>query len=238
MRKRLLSAVSSVVFVVAAASAARADTIVTYINPNTFGGNDIVHWNSLGVNTTVPNNFTVISDGGLSVMGIFEQGGSGSTTVECPPPISESCFAGNFSPGSVLLDTNSPGQGPVDLAFNLPMGIYGVGFQIQSAAYGPFEAELQAFDGATVLSTFFLTGNSNAEENNTAIFLGLKDLTGPNITSIKYTTFNCSGPDCRSFYSNWLALQTTATSSVPEPGTLMLLSSGLGILGFLRRKLA
>ena len=234
MRRYVLIAMAAAVAFVAASNT-KADTMQVALTHAQFGTpNDFVYWNQLGPDgTAIPNGFNATSVGGIGVTGHFTQGGAGEVRVECP--FTNCGWAGNFAPGVSLLWTNSPGQGPLTLDFS--QGVAGAGFQIQADFYGQFSAQLQAFDGATLLGTFFATGNSNGAENNSAIFLGVQDLTGADITSIKLGTFNCA-LDCKDFAINELWLNTKAPANTPEPATMMLLSSGLGILGFLRRKLA
>src|SRR5215469_571181 len=92
-----------------------------------------------------------------------------------------SCWNGNFEPGENLLSTgNGGGPGPLTIAF--ASGVSSVGFQIQDAFFAPFTATLHAFNGANLLFTLILPGNSNDHNDGSALFMGIGDLTGPNIT--------------------------------------------------------
>jgi PEP-CTERM motif len=237
----LLFIAACMALVMLAAAPASADNVIFYPFQTTFQVDDIVHWNQLGVNATVPNNFSATSDGGIGVTGVFAKGGSGLTQLECPEV---GCtWNGNFAPGATVLFTNDPGQGPLELSFS--QGVAGIGFQIQPDNFDAnFVAEIQAFNGSTPLDpAFFRFGASNSQNDNTAEFLGIEDLTAPNITSFKVTTFLCSAPGvCQtpepSFAINEVLLQTEPVTPTPEPGSLFLVGSGLlGALGFLRRRL-
>ena len=241
VKKRLAMSVTAACAAVLVLGAARAeaDTIIFYPFQTTFQSNDVVHWNQLGVNATVPNNFSATSAGGIGVTGTFAKGGSGLTQLECP---AAGCtWNGNFAPGDIVLFTNSPGQGPLTITFS--QGVAGIGFQIQPDNFNTnFVAEIQAYDGSTALDpAFFRLGASNSDNMNTAEFLGIEDLTAPNITSFKVTTFTCSAVGiCQtpepSFAINAVLLQTELVTPTPEPASLFLLATGLfGTFGALRR---
>jgi len=239
MRRLLLCLAAAGILIGAAASAARADDIIFQRHRLQFTYNDYQPWNALGVNNfNVTNGTTALSADGLVTTTIdFGRGGPGSTMLECPA--TNCTWSGNFAPKQSLLasyDANTErGEGAITLDFS--QGLAGVGFQIQANEYGTFEAEIEGFDGGTPLGTFFASGDSTDGEHNTAIFLGLEDLTGADITSLRVLAFNCGGGEsdcCDGFAINRVLFETTAT---PEPASLLLLGSAVTALGFLRRKL-
>ena len=215
--------------VIVAGGTARADTIVGFTNRTTFGGNDSANWNQLGANlATIPNPFSANSSGGLHITGSFAVAGTtGQVLVQGTPN-----FVGNFANGDFLISTFLNANGPLTLAFS--QGIIGAGAQIQQDLFGPFTAQLQAFNGSTLLGSFSEAGNSNNAGDNSAIFIGLKDLSGANITSLVFSVPACSIPTCTDFEINRLSLDTR---QVPEPSSFFLLSSALAFLLVMRRRI-
>ena len=215
--------------VIVAGGTARADTIVGFTNRTTFGGNDSANWNQLGANlATIPNPFSANSSGGLHITGSFAvSGGTGQVLVQ------GTSFFGNFANGDFLISTTTNGNGPLTLAFS--QGIIGAGAQIQEDFFGAFTAQLQAFNGSTLLGSFSEAGNSNNAGDNSAIFIGLKDLSGANITSLVFSVPTCSIPTCTDFDINRLSLDTRRV--VFEPSSFFLLSSALAFLLVMRRRL-
>jgi len=207
--------------VILAGGTARADSIVGFTNRTTFDGNDSANWNQLGGSgATIPNPFSANSSGGLHIAGSFAAG-TGQVLVQ------GTSFFGNFANGDFLISTTTNGNGPLTLGFS--QGIIGAGAQIQEDFFGPFTAQLQAFNGSTLLGSFSETGISNNAGDNSAIFIGLKDLSGANITSLVFSVPTCSIPTCTDFDINRLSLDTRQVP-VPEPSSFFLLSSALGFL--------
>ena len=205
-------------------TAAQADTLSLVTSRV---GSDSLNWGQLGVpGTVIPNPFTAVSVGGIVVTGTFagttgltEQQGSGS-----------SIWNGNFTPGDNLIwaSDRTSGQAPLTLAFS--QSLNEVGTQIQADYFGAFTAEIDAYNGATLLGSFTENGNSNANHDGSAIDIGVMDLSGSNITSVTLSLTSSTN-----FAINQLDLNSATT---PEPGTIMLLGSGLGLVGFARRRLS
>lgn len=239
MRRVLMSVAAAAILTGAVASAAKADNIKLVRSIGTFSYNDYQPWAEIGVNNYNVTNGTVATSqyGTISTTINFAQGGPGSTLLECP--WSACTWSGDFGPGDSVLtsyNTSTGGaEGAIDLTFS--QGVSGVGFQIQGNYYGTFDAEVEAFNGSTPLGTFYAYNGVSSYDPGTAIFMGLQDLSGANVTGIDILAYNCSGNNggsCDGTAVDRLLFETTAT---PEPASLLLLGSGLTALGFLRRKL-
>lgn len=204
---------------------ALADSLV---GVTTRTGNDLAVWSQLGApESTIPNPFNATSNGGIAITGSFE-GGTGIVAQE------GNDWFGNFAVNDFLVYTNN--NGPLSLAFN--QGVSQVGAQIQANFFGAFTAMIQAYDAnGNLLGSFTEDGNSNGNEDNSAIYIGIQDLTGANIASVTFSLTDCA-QNCNDFAINQLSLTTGGGGGgVPEPASLMLLGSGLvGIANLARRR--
>ena len=225
MKKKLLLLTIAVLCLGTFAS---ADSFTTFATRAQQNPTDIIDWGQLGPDSTfVSSPASVTSFNGLAA------------TVSIPGPFMVTCvdflgcWNGNFEPDENLLYTgNQLGGGPGPLTIAFASGVSSVGFQIQDLFFGPFTATLQAFNGVNLLFTLILPGNSNGNNDGSALFMGIGDLTRPNITSIVIS-------DVGAVDANDFAINAVSLATVPEPSSLLLMGSGLvGIASLVRRKLA
>jgi hypothetical protein len=253
MRKAI--AVLFVAAALAGGSAALADNVSFTRNLSGFANNfhtgagvsaPGLNWGLLGANNYIFGGSSFTESGSPSsnvsetVTVNFPGFGIGDTVVQCPAAACS--WNGAFAPGQVLFLDIFTGA----MSFDFSKSVSGIGFQAMSTFGTPVPndtyIEIGVYNGSTLLASFSsgLLGEYPPSGNNTAGFYGVTDLTGANITSIKLLPFICpSGPgSCysESLVINHMLLDVPATT--PEPASLALLGSGLGLLGFLRRKLA
>jgi hypothetical protein len=239
-----MKSISSVVTLLAAAAISvgglKADNLVTYSSRAGFGGNDTLDWGQLGAcNQNVAATFNATSAGGLNLTGSLASdhvrenkqrdisGNSG-----CP----YDGWYGNFAAGDNLVWTGITGAAPVTL--NFASSISGVGFQIQSDHSGNFTAQIDAYNGATLLGSFSGNGVSAYTADNSAIFLGLRDLSGSNITSLVISLTSAPGNSITDFAFNQLSLDdhVGALTPAPEPSMVgIALVLFLGMVAFAHR---
>jgi hypothetical protein len=231
MRRVLYTAVPLLVF---ASASAWADTFTGVTSLAALHSTDSVNWAQFGPTSTLlttPENWTSVG-GATGEVGI-----SGSTigTQNFERRDQNNGWSGNFTPGDALLyNEGSQGQTNIDFGIVFNTLSNGGGLQIQSDFFGPFTATVTAYGVGGLsnpLFSFSEAGNSTANADGSAIFIGITDTD----SQIFFLTFNVvdsvGGGDSMAIDTLYLA-----NSAVPEPTSVLLLSSVLAGCGFLVRR--
>ena len=236
-KKLLLLSIAVLCF----ASFASADNFVIYGSRAAQNPTDFFDWSQIAAPGTIvssPQSVTSFSGSNTALVGNID--GSPFVTVQ---EDGGNTWLGSFDFGESLLWTGNSnlgfaGLGPMAVAFANP--VWSFGFAIQADFYGPFDAFVVALDsGGIPLFAMVASGVSNGNENGSALFLGMGDITGGNISTIEFSIVSDAGPS--GLANNDFAIDAVSIGKIgtPEPGSLVLLGSGLvGIAWVLRRKLA
>ena len=216
---------------------ANADTFGVFGSRAAQNPTDILDWSQLGPAFTQLGTPQLVStfEGNPALVGNIN--GSDFLRVD-----EGNGWVGNFDYGESLVWTGNSnfgvgGLGPFAIVLGNPVGSFG--FTIQADLYGPFTATVEALDvHGNPLFSYTASGVSNGLENGSALFIGLGDRTGVNIGVVEISTNSGSGNPA---WANDFAIDDpsfTYTTATPEPGSILLLGSGLlGMGGVLRRKL-
>lgn len=230
MKKPALSILLLLFSITFALSTANADSLTNVTSSGGF--NDTASWP--GGCTQGLSSISATSTNGITVTAT--DAGNVSEDTQNPPGCSYGGWNGNFAPGENLVYSgaeftgNNHGTGPITLDFSSPVS--GVGTQVQDAIYGSFVAEISVYDENNLLGTFTEDGDSNGDADNSAIFLGIIDSTGADITSAVVNLVGSNGA-AGDFAMNQVSLVET-----PEPSSILLFGVGLlGLIGMgLRQK--
>jgi hypothetical protein len=192
--------------------AIRADSVVT-IQP---AGTDSVSWVQLGPSfTNIPQAFNFTTGSGVNVNGSIENGG-GQIRQQWDG------WAGNFATGTQVLWNEGHGI----LTLNFAQGYDQVGAQIQADIFGTFVAQICDAYGCVTEN-----GVSTSSNDNSAIYLGI---TGNR--PIDWVTFSLLDTDSNDFAIGNLTLGGGSPVATPEPGSLLLLGTGLASLATVCRR--
>ena len=142
---------------------------------------------------------------------------------------------GNFPNGMGLVYNGAAyGNTPTGIAAQLDEGVYGMGAYIQANFYGTFTATITLFDiNDQVLGSYSANGLSGP--GNPILFIGMLD-TSADVWAAQFDVSNTAGGG-EDFAIGTLGLATTPAQGTPEPSSLMLLGSAIGLAGVIRRKL-
>jgi hypothetical protein len=204
--------------ILGASSLLWGDSLVVVTNSAAQGANDSVTWAQLGADaTTLSSAFVATSAQGMGIT-VGLTGVNSLTSVVCPAtPCS---WTGNgFTAGHTLLwtsDAGNGGNGPLTLTF--AQGVSGAGAFIQADGPGSFTAQIQAYNGATLLGSFTVASGAQGD----ATYIGVTDQTGSNITSVTFSLTSCGV--CTDFGVDTVAI----ASGHSFPLTVSLAGTGSG----------
>ena len=177
-----------------ATTAARADTLLQVNSQVGQGANDFVRWSQLGSDATLLGASFGAPSVGLLPVTVTLVGANSVVSVVCVASPCSWTGSGLTAADSLLWtsDAGNSGNGPVTLAFTTP--ITGAGAMIQANAPGQFTAQIQAFNGATLLGAFTVLSDANGD----ATYVGIQDQTGANITKVVFSLTGCGPLDLSS----------------------------------------
>lgn len=229
IRKYLVGAFAAAALSLVIASPAKAAVFLITAESG-IAPDGLIDWGVLGGSfTAVPQPFTTAVPGipGLSV----DVSQTGSANFERRDQ--GNGWAGNFGAGEELLWTQGT-NGP--MTFDFSNSIQGFGAQIQADFFGPFTAEISAYDALNnLLGTFQVLGNSTSAGDDSAIFIGVLSSSADIARIVLGVPIANFGP--QDFAINGPRVQADGITAIPEPGTMMLLGSGIAaVVARARRK--
>jgi hypothetical protein len=231
MHKRTLRSLgAAIVLILMATVTAHADSVSVVTSLGALAANDTIVWSQLGVDaTTLTATPSFTSAHGLTGS-VSLSGPNSLVAVVCPETLCSWNVADTtgFAVGDSLIwtaDTGNSGNGPLIVNFT-SKSVSGAGAFLQSDGNGQFTAQIEAFNGGTSLGTFTATSDISGD----AIFIGVLDSTGANITSVVFSTIPVSPAvsclsDCTDFAIDTVSMRVpgggtptaTATGGTPTP---------------------
>ena len=225
---------SALVFTFLAVGAQSAFGSLSFITSRGgLSGSDSLFISSIGPDgTTEPSAGFVVDTTNGNPVTISDSGTSGFTVLQ-----EGNDWLGNFANNDFVLWTTGDAV-PTTLAFGT--SVAGVGMQIQPNCFSPdcqggtgdFTASISAFDSSSsLLGSFTEDGVSNANNDNSAIFIGVLS-SSANVASI---TINITSPTGQDYAFNELTFGA-ASSGVPEPSSLAMVLCGAALVAAIMSK--
>ncbi len=144
-------------------------------------------------------------------------------------PKDSCCFFGDFAPGDPLIISRVNTPGALELLFSSDVTEVGTQFQTFPDTSGAFTASLSAFDaGNNLIGSYTAPGANTNSQNNSAVFLGLRNTAGD--AAIRRVLFSVatSNPNANAFGINQVSFGNNPTTApVPEPSTYAMFGLGL-----------
>ena len=187
-----------------------ADSLVLVTNQTMQGANDSLHWSQLGADGTKLGSTATATSAAGSTVTLTLAGSDSLVSVACTASPCSWTGAGFTASDSLIWtsDAGNAGNGPVTLSFS--RGVLGVGALIQADGPGLFTAQIQALNGGNALG-LPLTVTSDA--NGDAVYIGVLDQSGANITSVVFSLTTCIGT-CTDFAIDTVNLNTPPAALV------------------------
>lgn len=193
---------------------------------------DIIDWGQLGASPRVLDSYqTWTSQSGQYTGTVQNLGGGSLQRVD-----QGNGWEGNFYNGDHLIwNGGGPYSQEIDIAIFFDQPVVGGGAQIQARYYGEFWASIMAFDSHdNMIGEVDMQGQSNANGDGSALYISFLS-NQPNVTHIEFNVYDINGGD--SFAIGKFTIAPAVVT--PEPGSLVLLGSGLmGALTYVRRRIA
>ena len=182
------------------ATAAWSDTMTGVSSKASQGSNDSVLWSQLGADGTALAASINATSGTGVVVNVGLAGPNSLASAVCAASPTCSWAGTGFAAGDRIIwtsDAAAGGNGPVTLTFGKSLS--GAGTLIQADEPGQFVARIQAFNGSTLLGSFSVTSNASGS----AVYIGIVDQTGPNITSVTFSLTACGSADANCVLSDF-----------------------------------